>query len=181
MRTPQMLVLGGAALVASLVACSTLKVQTDADPQADLSSYKRFAFARSETHQQAPGMMDDLMRQRVEQAIAGELTKKGMQLDTTGAEPDVYVAFFTGKEQKLNVVDHGYTYGRWGAGYGYGGGSSVTQYTEGTLTVDLFDGKKKELVWRGSASDTVADREAAAKKIPQAVAKMFEKFPPSKA
>jgi hypothetical protein len=27
----------------------------------------------------------------------------------------------------------------------------------------------------------VADRDAAAKKIPQAVAKMFEKFPPSKA
>jgi hypothetical protein len=171
-----MLLLGSAALVASLVACSSLKVQTDADPQVDLTTYKRFAFARPAADQQAAGpQMDGLMRKRVEDAIASELQKKGLQLDTTGAEPDVFVAYHTGKQEKLNVVDHGYSYGRWGGAYG--GGTSVNQYTEGSLTVDLFDGKRKELVWRGSATDTVADRDAAAKKIPQAVAKMFEKFP----
>ena len=176
MRRPHKLLLGSAALVASLVACSSLKVQTDADPQADLSSYRRFAFARPDASQQASGsQMDDIMRRRVEDAITGELTKKGLQLDTTGTEPDVYVAYFTGRQEKLNVVDHGYSYGRWGTVYS--GGTSVTQYTEGSLTVDLFDGKKKELVWRGNATDAVADREAAAKKIPKAVAKMFEKFP----
>ena len=176
MRKPHMLLLGSAALVASLVACSSLKVQTDADPAVDLSTYKRFAFARLAADQQAAGsQMDGLMQKRVEDAITGELQKKGLQLDTTGAEPDVFIAYHSGKEDKVNVINNGYSYGRWGGAYG--GGTSVTQYTEGTLTVDLFDGKRKELVWRGSATDTVADRNDAAKKIPQAVAKMFQKFP----
>ena len=177
MRTHQMLWVGGVALVASLAACSSLKVQTDADPQADLSSYRRFAFVRPGANQQTGStQMDDLMRRRTEAAITGELQKKGLQLDSTGAEADVLIAFFSGRQEKLDVVNHGYTYGRWGGYYG-GGGTTVNQYTEGSLTVDLIDAKRKELIWRGTATDAVADRDAAAKKIPQAVAKMFEKFP----
>jgi len=168
--------LGGAALVVGLVACSSLKVQTDADPQANLTAYKRFAFARVEGAQAAP-QLDQLMAKRVEDAIVTELTKKGLQYDSAGTSADVYVVYHAGKEDKVEVYNNaGYSYGRWGGAY-YGGGTSVSQYTEGSLTIDLYDGQRKEMVWRGTASDTVNDRNDAARKIPVVIAKMFERFP----
>jgi hypothetical protein len=176
MRTRHMKWLGSAALVAGLVACSSMKVQTDADPQANLTAYKRFSFARVEGAEAAQ-KLDGLMAKRVEDAITAELTKKGLVLDSSGANADVFVVYHAGKEDKVEVYNNaGYSYGRWGGAY-YGGGTSVSQYTEGSLTVDLYDGKRKEMVWRGTASDTVNNRDDAARKIPVVVAKMFEKFP----
>jgi hypothetical protein len=65
---------------------------------------------------------------------------------------------------------------------GMGMGTSTTQvrtYTEGTLIVDIWDAKKKELVWRGVGSDTVSSNpESNAKKIDQVVADMFKRYPP---
>ena len=176
MRTRLMQWLGGAALVAGLVACSSLKVQTDADPQANLAAYKSFAFARVEGAQAAQ-QLDQLMAKRVEESIIAELTKKGLRYDSTGTAADVFVVYHAGKEDKIEVWNNaGYSYGRWGGAY-YGGGTSVSQYTEGSLTVDLYDGQRKEMVWRGTATDTVDDRNDAARKIPVVIQKMFERFP----
>lgn len=175
MRTRHMAWLGSAALILSLAGCSSMKVQTDADPQADLKAYKRFAFARVEGQQESQ-KLDPLMSKRVEDAITAELTKKGLQLDSTGAA-DMLIVYHAGKQDKMEVYNNaGYSYGRWGGAY-YGGGTSVSQYTEGSLTVDIYDGKRKEMVWRGTASDTVNDRDDAARKIPVVIQKMFGKFP----
>ena len=49
----------------------------------------------------------------------------------------------------------------------------------GTLTIDMFDSSNKQLIWRGSSSDTLADKpEKNEKKLDKAVADMFKKFPP---
>lgn len=43
-------------------------------------------------------------------------------------------------------------YGAWGGyGYGYGSSSHVSQYTEGTINVDLVDRVEKRMVWEGIA------------------------------
>jgi hypothetical protein len=45
--------------------------------------------------------------------------------------------------------------------------------------VDLFDGKTKNLSWRGSSSDTLSNNsEKNIKNLDKAVQKMFQHFPP---
>ena len=61
-------------------------------------------------------------------------------------------------------------------------GTSTTtayEYTVGTLVVDIFNAKSKELVFRGTASDELSDKvEKNVKKLEKATTKMFKDFPP---
>jgi hypothetical protein len=52
-------------------------------------------------------------------------------------------------------------------------------YKEGTLVVDIYDTNSKQLIWRGSAEDTLSDKaEKNEKSLDKGVAKMFQEFPP---
>lgn len=49
----------------------------------------------------------------------------------------------------------------------------------GTLAIDMLDPANKQLVFRGTASDTLSDKpEKNADKIQKAVKKIFDKYPP---
>jgi hypothetical protein len=51
----------------------------------------------------------------------------------------------------------------------------------GTLQIDIFDSSTKELIWRGSATDTLSDKpDTNEKKLEKSVGDMFKKFPPEK-
>jgi hypothetical protein len=55
----------------------------------------------------------------------------------------------------------------------------VNEYTVGTLVVDIFDAKNKQLVFRGVAQDEISDKaEKNAKKMKKVKEKMFKDFPP---
>ena len=62
--------------------------------------------------------------------------------------------------------------------------STVSEIPVGTLIVDLVDGKKKEMVWRGIATDTLTPRaprrRTREKKLRDVAAKLFEGYPPAK-
>jgi hypothetical protein len=80
-------------------------------------------------------------------------------------------------KRDLNTFDSGY------GGYRYGGmGTSTTtvsEYAVGTMVVDIFDTKSKQLIWRGIGSDEASDKaDKNQKKIAKATEKMFKKFPP---
>ena len=58
---------------------------------------------------------------------------------------------------------------------------TVTQYTEGTLIIDVIEARSMELVWRASATGTVdpnPNPEKIEKKVDDIVKKMFSKYPP---
>ena len=120
------------------------------------------------------------MDQRVISAIESELSSKGIL--EVESNPDMYVTYHASiREDKQYVTDNfGYGYGRRWSGMGMG--TSTTRaytYTKGTLLVDLWDAKKEQLIWRGSATDTVSDNpEKNSKKIHKAMEKLFKKFPP---
>ena len=80
-----------------------------------------------------------------------------------------------------------------GTGYSYGPGwywgpwgtpaGPVTYNTyvtkQATLVVELADTKNKQVVWRGSATDTVTDNsDKNIKKLDKAVDKLFKQYPP---
>ena len=48
--------------------------------------------------------------------------------------------------------------------------------------IDMFDGKTKQLIWRGSTESLVSDKaEKNEKNLDKGVAKMFKNFPPESA
>ena len=58
----------------------------------------------------------------------------------------------------------------------------VFQYTVGTLVVDIFDAKNKQLIFRGTATDELSDQQDKnAKKLAKASDKIFKDFPPGSA
>jgi len=52
----------------------------------------------------------------------------------------------------------------------------------GTLLVDIFDAKTKNLIWRGIAQDELSNKtEKNIKKVAKATDKLFKDFPPGSA
>ena len=158
-----------------LAGCSTLKTSVDYDRSAKFSTYKTFSWRGSEE------IGNSLLAKRIESAVTGELAKKGLT-QASGEDADLWVVAHPrlSKETQITTYDSG-----WGYGWRYHGGmttSTVEEIPVGTLIVDLVDAKQKELVWRGTASDTLnpeATPEEREKKLAEAVAKMFATYPPA--
>jgi len=159
-----------------LSACSTLKTSYDARPGTDFTKYKTFAFKDTEDIKNA------ILLDRIKGALSTQLTAKG--LTRNDDSPDLWVVAHPrlSKQTQINTYNTGWGYGY----YGWRGGmgtttSTVEEIPVGTLIVDLVDTKEKELVWRGTASDTLKENatpEERDKNLNAAMAKLFENYPP---
>jgi hypothetical protein len=71
-----------------------------------------------------------------------------------------------------------------GGGWFWGGlndeaTTTVENTPVGTLMVDIFDGKSKKLIWRGTASNALSDNsEKNEKELEKTVKDLFKHFPP---
>ena len=55
----------------------------------------------------------------------------------------------------------------------------MTNYHVGTLVLDMYDSRTRDLVWRGWASDTLSNKpEKNQDKLSKSINKMFDHFPP---
>lgn len=146
------------------------KVNVDWDKSAEFSKYKTYAWLESKNR--AP---NDLTHKRIIENIDQQLAAKGFR--KVDSNPDTLVVYNAGVKEQVSVQGNGYGYGpRWG-----GGSVSLTKFVElqATLVVDLSDAPKKELIFRGIATDTISDNsEKNAKKIQKAAEKIFKKYPP---
>jgi len=152
---------------------SAQKVETDFDHSVNFSQYKTFMWLRE------PRLSDPLMKRRVIDAVNAQLTAKGLQLVTEGGDLGVTAHGATSEEHTLQTFYSGF--GEWGwRGWGSGMATTIPEtYTVGTLIIDLFDTRTKQVIWRGTATGTVPDKpEKTAKKLNKAIEKMFKKFPP---
>lgn len=158
------------AAVLSLVGgCVTTSAATS--PNANLASYRTFAFYRADTPKQV-AFERSPAGQVVQERIAADLQAKG--LTETQENPDLLVAYHSKLQQKTDVTDWGY------GGFYWGGPGDVTvdQYTQGTLIVDFIDPKTKQVVWRGTASAVANNPENPdTGKIASAVDKLMKKYP----
>jgi hypothetical protein len=167
-------------LAVVVTSCSSVKVASDYDKNANFNTYKTFAFFKTGIDK---AEISDLDKRRVLRAIEAELMAKGF---TKSENPDMLVSIFTKSREKVNVYNNGfgpYGYG-WGwspwywGGYGYGG-STVSTTTEGVLYIDLIDAKKKELVWQGMGTGYLSkNMEKKEERIKEFVNKIMEKYPP---
>ena len=166
-----------------MTSCSSVRVASDYDKNANFSSYKTFAFFKTGIDK---AEISDLDKRRILRAIEFELLAKGF---TKSENPDLLVSIFTKERERINSYNNGFGYhgfgyygygwgwSPWYWGYPYGGG--IYTSTEGTLYIDLIDANKKELVWqgigRGNIGQNMAQKE---ERIKEFVMKIMETYPP---
>ena len=169
-------VLGLVFLVASTARAD--KVTTDYDHTVNFSKYKTFMWIRE------PEPKDPFMKDRIIESINAQLAAKGWTRVDSGGDVAVVAIKTTQTQRTLQTFYDGFGGGwRW-RGFGGFGSSTTTEqdYKEGTLVVDLYDAKTKQLIWRGIAQDMLSDKaEENEKNLDKGVAKMFKGFPPSSA
>ena len=123
-------------------------------------------------------------------AIEEALRAKGYTKEYAAESADFVLAFTVGSREEIRVNTqqtmaggYGY-YGRpvgWGgAYYGYGTETTVRQYTEGMLAIDVFDVKQRKPVWHGVATKSISksDREDQVGTVKAAVGTILAGFPP---
>jgi hypothetical protein len=150
-------------------------VKTDYDHKADFSQYKTFSFEKIQTP-------DPFWVDRIKGAVASNLAAKGWSQVPSGGDVSIMAMDIDQTHRSLNTYYDGFG-GGWGWRWGGGGlgeaTTTVDTYEVGTLVVDLFDAKTKQLLWRGSSTATLSDKaDKNTKALDKGVEKMFEHFPP---
>src|SRR3984893_4906051 len=162
-----------AALMLALASASFAgPVKTDYDHSANFGQYKTYSWEKVSTR-------DPLVVNRIKDAVNGALTAKGWSQVESGGDVSVTATEITQNQQTLNTFYDGFGGGRRFGG-GFGDATTTTDtYKVGSLIVDLSDAKTKNLIWRGSSSDTLSDNaDKNTKNLDKGVQKMFKHFPP---
>jgi hypothetical protein len=159
------------------------KVQIGYDKSANFSQYKTYAWIPRQTPATNP-----VLAAIIDHDIDYELNAKGLQKVESNA--DLLVQSYGGSGEVVGgyAAEPGYT-GTGGyimPGETMWGGSlpatPVPQIMHGTITVDLVDTRKKELVWRATAKGKMDydKRNKLMEQANKAVSEMFKKYPPPK-
>jgi Domain of unknown function (DUF4136) len=164
-------------LIFILTSCSSVRVNQDYDKNIDFSQYKTYAYHKSGIDKVE---ISDLDKKRILRSIDEVMATKGF---TKSESPDLLINFFTKEREQVDVnqFNMGWGYG-WGFGWNpwmWGNNTSVNRYTEGTLTIDVIDAKKKELVWQGIGEGVLTkNTEKKDESIKEFVSKILAQYPP---
>ena len=175
-------------LAAGISACSTIRTGAHYDQTVDFSGYQSYSWITANPlilgdDERSP--ISPLTQSYIIRAIAVEVESKGYVFADSPEEADFIVSYNVGTRERIDSLSYPITYrGDWGW-HLYGRNYYTSEvhhrsYTEGTLSIDIFDGKTKQPIWHGWASKTItdADRQEPSPVIKKAVAQIFEQFPP---
>ena len=165
-------------LIFVISSCCSVRVNSDYDKNVAFAGYKTYAFYKTGIDKVE---ISDLDKKRILRSIDETMTAKGFVKSET---PDLWINISTKAEKNVDVNQFygGFGYG-WGFGWnpfwGWGGNTSTYTSTEGTLTIDLIDAKKKELIWQGvGAGDLTQDTHKKDENIKDFVTKILAQYPP---
>ena len=183
-----LMVLAALAAAMLLTACApSVKVRSDVDPGVDLRQYQSYDFFSQ------MGVEGDnysnLLGRHFRDAISAQMDARGFRRSET---PQLQINVSVGAEDKVrvNTYQEPYLYGGYYGmhGYGYMGGpwgypsttrTTVTQYTEANVYIDLVDASEHKMIWQGVATFTVTDKmqEQLRESVYNTVDKIFAQFP----
>ena len=141
-------------------------------PGTDFSKYHTFKWVDipSNVHP------NQIISQEIKDAVNNVLATKGLT-PATGDTADIYVGYQCSVDQERQ-------WNAWGSGgrlMGGMGSATSSTISNGTLAVDFYDPTSKQLVWRGSAAQTLnpsGNQQKDMQKLNKAVAKLLKNFPP---
>lgn len=120
---------------------------------------------------------NQIVAQEIRDAVNNVLAAKGFTL-VTADKADLNVGYQCSVDQERE-------WSAWGMGGGlrWGGMASAesSTITNGMLAVDFYDPTSKQLVWRGTAAQTLnpsGNQQKDMEKLNKAVAKLLKHFPP---
>lgn len=178
-------------MIGILAGCSSIKVMSDYNQDADFSQYTSFQLSRPSELEPGDPILNKLNQKRVRAAVTRQMEMRGyQQMEDADLSVNIYVKI-TPKKELVSIARgpfYPYTgyyifYGTWRTYDFWGPGwttfqANVMEYQEGTLIVDIVDNEKDQLVWQGVAIGSVDDlNENQEVKIEEAVRKIFDKYP----
>ena len=166
-----------------IVSCSSSNTVSSADPSVDFGQLKTYGFmAVADTDGKE---YQSLETGYLRAAIGRELDSRGLNISD---DPDVLVNFSIETQEK--IVSRPTAGGNYGGmydpyydayydGWGMNHQTRIDQYTEGKLNIDLIDPQARKMVWQGSTSGrlTQKDYENAQQTLNEAVVEIFTQFP----
>ena len=149
-------------------------VSTDYNHHADFGRYHTYSWIGVKAG-------NGLWQQRIQSAIDQQLESKGWRKVESGGDAAVSAFGRVTEQDNLQTFYDGFPGWGWRGWAGIGTATTtVIPERVGNLTVDIFDGSTKQMIWRGQASDVLSSKpEKNDKKMDEAVSKMFDHFPPS--
>lgn len=186
----RLLIAATAALAMSLLAAPVQagpKAVAHADTSVDLRQYQTFGWADPIGTDQ--NGYQSILSQNLKATTQRQLEARGLRYDP--ANPQLLVNFNASLDDKMRVstyaapmmgMGRGY-YGYRGSMYGtypmYQDQTTVSQYKEGTLNIDIVDLARKQLVWEAVVTDTITQkkRDNIQKTVEDYMKAAFKKFP----
>ncbi|MFP7755774.1 DUF4136 domain-containing protein [Thermodesulfobacteriota bacterium B35] len=167
--------------------CSPVQVSYDFDPGTDFSAIRTYGWMNS-TVADDRLRENPLLRKRIVATIDRYLQQRGYRrVDPDGA--DMLVTIYAASREKMRLTSRpamGTSYGPgyapyWSRGYDR---LDVHYYTEGTLGIDIVDGRRRELIWRGLGTGIIqrySNRKKMQRQIDTYVTEILKHFPPGPA
>ena len=168
-----------------------MKVKAEFDMEYDFSKPRTFGW-----HPDGAGEVKLLMREggdpeqirarwepTIKDAVQQEMTKRGLTPATSGV-PDLYLNYYFLSGPNSEAQTRGQFIGAippWGVPDFEMTTTSLKIFEQGTLILDLIDGPKRQITWRGIAEAEV-DRQRTPvereKRLREAVVELLKKYPP---
>jgi hypothetical protein len=177
-------------LMLAVSACSSITVRTAVSPDANLNALHTFSVMpvpqprdQRPASESDPMLVNSISNRSLRDDLVQGFESRGYVMNASN--PDFAVAYYASTKEKLDLAtwDYGYDWSpRWWGGWGAWGPeqTTVTQYTEGSVVVDVVDPKTKELLWRGQGVANVSDDiQAYQQEVEKTVTAILAKFPPA--
>jgi len=176
------------AAMTGLAACASgPQVRTASDPTANFAQYQTFGFV-DPLGTDSRGYQS-IVSQQLKTATRREMEARGYRYDA--ASPQLLVNFLASLNDKMRVTStpapvyaggyYGYRRGFYQPWPMYQESTTVSEYKEGTLTIDVIDAARKQLLWESTVTKSVTskDMDNVSGALDAAVTSAFAKFPVS--
>ena len=183
MKRPILQALLAAALVAVVTSCATpLEATTDFDSDFDFSGVQKIAFTPVNRMDVATVRISDMQISRINEALADELQRKGLQVVEDASEADMLLTWHLVTQERTDVRTYNSmsAYNCWRCGPSVSD-VSVRQYTQGTFIVDMIDPIRNQSAWRSIIESRLSSDpspEDSAERRVEAARAILADFPP---
>lgn len=186
----KLLNIGALLMVLSLfVGCANKPyVETDHEAGYDFAALKTFGVAETRQDTKESLLISPFTLSHIHLALEDELAKR-YQKQGVDAKPDFIVSYHVVVEEKIDPRSYNdlYGFGMYGRGYYhprpyfYGVNSGVRTYNQGSLIIDIVDGKTNKPIWRGVSQKRLSKGMAPQNQrevLSMAVSEVMAQFPP---